>query len=761
MSDPVPWYAPPAKWQEAPWHRRKWEETVAANHPYPAQKFSGRGLVFSAGGETHFTNLWVNLCLLRRVHHCTLPVEVWHFGKGEMNASMATLLQELGVRVVNGEAFARDLPGNRWRGFALKSLAIIHSGFQEVLFLDADSHPVRDPSFLFEERAYRWTGSCFWPDIWRTNPESKIWEALGLDFVDEDEWETGQLVIDKSRCWRALKLVEHLNRHFTYYYQHVYGDKMTFYAAWKKLDQPHAMTCHPAKLASTPAYRMLLNQYDFDGEVLFQHRTGCDWSLADETGRKGPEFRHQEACEKFLDELREKWPPEKRNCAPALEGNQTDCTPSVVQRLLAAILPKAPADKRLPARISRIDTVATPWEGMARQVLQSPGIVTPRLMGTGIESLQESDIETARAIFGFFAACLFVDPRLGAMLPGWLDAGGTELEGEWKALREFKELACELDGANGLLPVRGNSIFPNTTATMTDKEKVLAGRLENILNGMRNNGDGRGAPSPGAAKAWHVKRRAEKVLVLTPLKNAADLAEGYCALLAGLNYPPELLSLGLLESDSTDGTFAAFERATGILRGRWNRVNLWKEDYNYSIPAGYHRWHSSVQLKRREILSLGRNELLLRALKDEDWVIWLDADVTEYPRDIIEQLLSYDKEILQPNCVQEYGTNSFDQNAWRDRNRFHLHDLRGREILSSLDAVGGTMLMIRADLHRRGLIFPPKPYGAGNPRTRLPADCFDPENPGEVETEGLGIMAWDMGSGCWGLPRLEIIHRKK
>ena len=30
---------------------------------------------------------------------------------------------------------------------------------------------------------------------------------------------------------------------------------------------------------------------------------------------------------------------------------------------------------------------------------------------------------------------------------------------------------------------------------------------------------------------------------------------------------------------------------------------------------------------------------------------------------------------------------------------------------------------------------------------------------GEIETEGLGIMAADMGLECWGLPLLEIRHR--
>ena len=29
---------------------------------------------------------------------------------------------------------------------------------------------------------------------------------------------------------------------------------------------------------------------------------------------------------------------------------------------------------------------------------------------------------------------------------------------------------------------------------------------------------------------------------------------------------------------------------------------------------------------------------------------------------------------------------------------------------------------------------------------------------GEVETEGLGLMAKDMGHECWGMPNLEVVH---
>lgn len=82
--------------------------------------------------------------------------------------------------------------------------------------------------------------------------------------------------------------------------------------------------------------------------------------------------------------------------------------------------------------------------------------------------------------------------------------------------------------------------------------------------------------------------------------------------------------------------------------------------------------------------------------------------------------------------------------------------LRGRPLVR-LDAVGGSMLLVRSDLHRSGLIFPPYLYGRESRFARNPSP-FARHGCGEVETEGLGMMAKDMGVECWGLPDLEVIH---
>ena len=72
--------------------------------------------------------------------------------------------------------------------------------------------------------------------------------------------------------------------------------------------------------------------------------------------------------------------------------------------------------------------------------------------------------------------------------------------------------------------------------------------------------------------------------------------------------------------------------------------------------------------------------------------------------------------------------------------RAYLGDLPPMLGPQSIDSVGGTALLIRADLHRNGLNFP----------------AFS--HRGYIETEGLAMIAKDMGHTCWALPELIITH---
>ncbi|HEV2518497.1 MAG TPA: hypothetical protein VGV07_24835 [Devosia sp.] len=244
------------------------------------------------------------------------------------------------------------------------------------------------------------------------------------------------------------------------------------------------------------------------------------------------------------------------------------------------------------------------------------------------------------------------------------------------------------------------------------------------------------------------------VLILTPAKNATRYLETYASLLEKLDWPKARLSVGLLEGDSTDGSYTALEALLPRLETRAARVSLHKKDYGFQMPAGLPRWAPGLQMARRQILARARNQLLFRALGDEDYVLWLDIDLADYPADVLHRLLETGFDVVTPNCVVAPGGKSFDLNAWADHGKVTLDARRGQGPVR-LQSVGGTMLLVRADLHRDGLIFPAFRYGNQSEQAR-------PKHPvwgrGEIETEGLGIMALDMGVQPWGLPDLEIVH---
>ena len=246
------------------------------------------------------------------------------------------------------------------------------------------------------------------------------------------------------------------------------------------------------------------------------------------------------------------------------------------------------------------------------------------------------------------------------------------------------------------------------------------------------------------------------VLILTPIKDATECFESYCRLLDRLTYPPELLSVGLLESDSHDGTFERFQAGLGRVRGNRRATRLWKRDFGFHLPPGVPRWTPAFQVARRGVLAKSRNHLLSRALGDEDWVLWIDVDVVDAPPDIIETFLGTGRDLVHPHCLHEHHDETFDMNAWRDRGRLHLEDLRDEGELVRLHAVGGTMLWVRADRHRDGLIFPAFPYGTPSRVIRDPGAYGVA---GELDTEGLGVLAMDMGIQPWGMPDVIIRHR--
>jgi hypothetical protein len=266
-------------------------------------------------------------------------------------------------------------------------------------------------------------------------------------------------------------------------------------------------------------------------------------------------------------------------------------------------------------------------------------------------------------------------------------------------------------------------------------------------------------PIDGAASVIPQSATLPSVLVLTPIKNARRHVQRLCELLGRLDYDRAALSVAFLEGDSTDGTYEALHEALPGLRQRCARVELFRHHHGLQLTGD--RSAPKVQRRRREVIARARNRLVSQALRDEAWVLWLDADLVDYPPDLLRRLLAAGKRIVAAHCLLPNGA-TFDLNTFRfsvasggrddaryiidglfqpprGANRLYLDAFRA-ETLVPVDGVGGTALLVHADLHREGLSFPPFPYR------------------GYIETEGLAMMAKDMGEQCWAMPRLKIVH---
>lgn len=320
----------PAKWEHLPEvheaHRRLIDETVSNPPEYPLGTFSGRGIITIAGGK-YFTGGYV-LCRMLRDQGCLLPIEVWHLGAGEFDAEMGRLLRDLGgIEIIDASERLAGKP-RMFGGWHSKVWAILESRFAEVLYLDADQIPIRDPSFLFDDLRYRETGAVLWPDL-HNRPGMDITEqafrTAGLPVpgrsrdpghnkpTDYDPIESGQLLFDKQKAWKALQLVKHLNDHSDYWYRqpqgrhhwHIYGDKSTFYLGFERAGKyALAPPCHFVGHGKGGAFV----QHDLDGEPLFQHRCQPTGKLQvfGKTWHP-PGFVGGDKVDQILSELRRKW----------------------------------------------------------------------------------------------------------------------------------------------------------------------------------------------------------------------------------------------------------------------------------------------------------------------------------------------------------------------------------------------------------------------------------------------------------------------
>lgn len=149
----------------------------------------------------------------------------------------------------------------------------------------------------------------------------------------------------------------------------------------------------------------------------------------------------------------------------------------------------------------------------------------------------------------------------------------------------------------------------------------------------------------------------ERVLILTPLRDAAPYLPKYFDLLSLLTYPHDLIDLAFLVGDSTDDTLAVLSSELERIQGQteekiaFRSATIIKKDFGSDIDMDVKEKHSfEAQGPRRKAIARARNFLLYSALKpDHSWVYWRDVDIVDSPSKILEDFMAHDKDILVPS----------------------------------------------------------------------------------------------------------------
>jgi hypothetical protein len=132
--------------------------------------FNSRGIVIVGGNGRTLTSVLLTLRMLRH-QNSSLPVEVWHL-PGELSREDQRALLDLHAtpREFNDNVLVpmKEIKGVG-KNFQLKIAAWVNSAFEEIIALDSDAIPIRDPAYLFETEVYNRTGQIFWPDWWKTH----------------------------------------------------------------------------------------------------------------------------------------------------------------------------------------------------------------------------------------------------------------------------------------------------------------------------------------------------------------------------------------------------------------------------------------------------------------------------------------------------------------------------------------------------------------------------------------------------------------
>lgn len=236
----------------------------------------GDGIVYLGGGKYNQLVL-LSISLLRDTG-CKLPIEVILPSRDDYDLDLCNnILPSFNGRCKIMSDFLPSKLVGGLKNFQLKSMALLISSFKNVLYLDADNLPIKNPDYLFANKPFTELHMIIWPDLWRRSTSPSFYEIADIEVdpnwqmrnsyfagdkrgstrgevslhdtkgtIPEASSETGQFMINKEVHFGTLILSLYYNYYGPDFYYPLLsqgaageGDKDTFIAAAHKLNLPY------------------------------------------------------------------------------------------------------------------------------------------------------------------------------------------------------------------------------------------------------------------------------------------------------------------------------------------------------------------------------------------------------------------------------------------------------------------------------------------------------------------------------------------
>lgn len=250
--------------------------------------------VIVCAGSRHFIS---SVLLIHRLINDNPDVVIeWYYVGDELmefqkkylsNISNITLINCLDIIP---KWFGHEIKTEHLKGYMIKPFALMMSQIENILLIDGDNTPLCNIQTLFNNKSYNIYGNVFWKDVKFKSEETKkqmlrVGEEIYkvLDIMSPFEYgfdlaESGQILVNKQKCWKALCVSYYLNYHHNIFYKIFFGDKDLYYVAFQLTGityyqndyYPHGIGTQGTEFGRV---NVLIQRHPTNGDDCFMHRT--------------------------------------------------------------------------------------------------------------------------------------------------------------------------------------------------------------------------------------------------------------------------------------------------------------------------------------------------------------------------------------------------------------------------------------------------------------------------------------------------------